>query len=302
MAATTASPIDTGIALTGAQETLLITLLSKRNDFYQPRPLLADHWAVAILDHLGPAQHAAVEARIPPGPILHPAWFGLRSRTIDEWAADFLDRHAGQPVAVLHLACGLDARALRLRDRCRGRDVRWTDLDLPAVIHARRRVAVAMPEPEPDEGYTYSMVSADVTTTDWLEALPDDRPTLVIMEGLSMYLGVEDGPALLRRLVDCFAPCGGELVLDAISAPSAALFNWLFKAKSDFDVHFAYTADNSDDVSKLDPRLQLVEGCSLVNNPGVRLLTFWLCWMFWFVSWIPYARGMSHYMHFKMQE
>ncbi|KAM3461894.1 hypothetical protein MY5147_009891, partial [Beauveria neobassiana] len=300
MAASTANPVDTGIVLTGAQETLLITLFSKRNDFYQPRPLLADRWAVAVFEHLAPAQYAALITRIPPG-ISHPAFVSLRTRTLDDWAAEFLDRHAGQAVAVVHLACGLDARALRLRDRCRSGDVRWTDLDLPAVIDARHRVASAMPEPPLGEGYTYSMVSADVTATEWLEALPADRPTLVIMEGLFMYLDLDDGPALIRRLVDRFASCGGELILDAISAPTTTLVNWLFKAKGDFDVHFTYTANNSDDIAKLDPRLQFVEGCSWVDNPAVRLLAFWQRWMLWFVSWIPYARGIDHYMHFKMQ-
>lgn len=41
------------VSLTGAQETLLVTLLAKYNDFYQPRPLLADRRAVAVIDHLG---------------------------------------------------------------------------------------------------------------------------------------------------------------------------------------------------------------------------------------------------------
>ncbi|KAM3548496.1 hypothetical protein ARSEF4850_009378, partial [Beauveria asiatica] len=52
------------------------------------------------------------------------------------------------------------------------------------------------------------MVEADVTTTEWLEELCADRPTLVIMEGLLMYLSVADAEALVQRLVDCFAPCG----------------------------------------------------------------------------------------------
>lgn len=45
-----------------------------------------------------------------------------------------------------------------------------------------------------------TMVSASVTDPEWVADIPADRPTLVVAEGLTMYLEPEAGRALLRRL------------------------------------------------------------------------------------------------------
>ncbi|KAF1732773.1 Tetracenomycin polyketide synthesis O-methyltransferase TcmP [Beauveria bassiana] len=290
-------PADTPIALTGAQETLLITLRAKYLDFYHPRPLLADRWAVAVLDHFGP------RLRTPSGLPVPITLLRMRTRTIDEVTSAFLTRHRDAPVAVVHLACGLDARALRLREKC-GVDVRWIDLDLPDVIDARRRMTAVLPEPPAVAGgggkYAYNMVAADVTTTEWLEDLGADRPTLVIMEGLLMYLSVADAEALVQRLVDRFAPCGGEIVFDALSPLYAALQRRTVRRPGSFDVHVGYAAGSPADVLKLDKRLQLVKAYTVTDNPAVKLLGFWPRLALWLVSWIPYAGTMNRWMVFEM--
>lgn len=290
---------ETGLSLTGAQQTLLVTLFAKYNDFFQPRPLLTDRWAVAVLDHLGASQHAWLAARIPRGPTAHPATATMRTRTMDDWTADFLTVHRDEPVTVIHLACGLDARALRLRGRC-GVAVRWVDLDLPDVIDSRHRVAAAMPIPMAGDGYSYEMVAADATAAAWLRAIAADRPTLVIMEGLSMYLGVEAAKALIRRLVSHFAPCGGELVLDTLSPQFAALLNWVVRVQKHFDFQFEYTVGSLAEVLELDERLQFVEGYTFTDNPAVRLLGFWPRLFLCVMSWIPYASTLSRFLRCKM--
>ena len=59
------------------------------------------------------------------------------------------------------------------------------------------------------------VVAASVTDPAWLADVPADRPTLMIGEGLTMYLTEQDGVALLRRVVE-HAP-SGELQFDAFS-------------------------------------------------------------------------------------
>ena len=54
-----------------------------------------------------------------------------------------------------------------------------------------------------------------MTDPAWLADVPADRPTLMIGEGLTMYLTEADGVALLRRVVD-HAP-SGELQFDAFN-------------------------------------------------------------------------------------
>ncbi len=291
---------DNALPLIGAQETLLVTLLAKYNDFYQPRPLLTDRWAVAVIDHLGAEQHAALTARISRGPTSHPATVTMRARTIDNWATDFLASHSNEPVTVVHLACGLDARALRLRGKCSDKGVRWVDLDLPEVIDARHRASAAMPSPPGGRGYSYEMVAADATATEWLQAIPADRPTLVIMEGLSMYLGVEAAEALMQRLVSHFAARGGELVLDTMSPQFAAFMNWVIRVQKNFDFQFGYTLSSPAEILRLNERLQIVEGHTFTDNPAIKLLGWQPRVFLWVMSWIPYAGALSRFMRFKM--
>lgn len=54
-----------------------------------------------------------------------------------------------------------------------------------------------------------------MTDPAWLADVPAGRPTLMIGEGLTMYLTEADGAALLRRIVEQFP--SGELQFDAFS-------------------------------------------------------------------------------------
>src|ERR1700682_395937 len=102
------------------------------------------------------------------------------------------------------LCCGLDARFFRLDP---GPGVEWYDVDYPDVVDLRRQLY-----PTRDH---YHLVAASVTDPAWLTDIPGDRPVLAIGEGLTMYLTMEDGVALLRRIVDHFP--SGELQFDAFN-------------------------------------------------------------------------------------
>lgn len=178
--------------------------------------------------------------------------------------------------------------------------MRWVDLDLPEVIDARHRASAAMPSPPGGPGYSYEMLAADATATEWLQAMPADRPTLVIMEGLSMYLSVEAAEALIRRLVSHFAACGGELVLDTMSPKFEALLNWVVRVQKKFNFQFGYTLGSPVEILRLDKRLRLVQGHTFTDNPAIKLLAWQPRLFLWVLSWIPYAGALCHFMRFKM--
>lgn len=128
----------------------------------------------------------------------------LRSLHFDQWTRQFLAAHP--EAVVLHLGCGLDSRFFRVAP---GPGVQWYDIDYPEVASLREKFYPTRPG--------YSVVGASVTDPAWLAAIRDDRPTLMVAEGLTMYLTEDDGLAMLRRIVDRFP--SGELQFDA--------FNWL---------------------------------------------------------------------------
>lgn len=138
----------------------------------------------------------------------------LRARALDDWTRDFLTRHPD--ATVLHLGCGLDSRAFRI-------DVpetaRWFDVDVPEVIAMRRRVI--------NEAPGYRMIASSVTDSGWFDEIPADKPTLVVAEGLVMYLAEDDLRELLRRITDRFA--SGEIIFDGMP-PSVKWMQKLFKS------------------------------------------------------------------------
>jgi O-methyltransferase involved in polyketide biosynthesis len=100
----------------------------------------------------------------------------------------------------------LDSRVFRLDP---GPGVEWYDVDYPAVIALREKVYPTRPN--------YHLIATSATDPTWLDQIPQDRPVLLLAEGISMYLTEVEGVALLRRIVDSFP--SGELQID--------FFNWV---------------------------------------------------------------------------
>ncbi|MDA3647407.1 class I SAM-dependent methyltransferase [Saccharopolyspora indica] len=193
------------IRLTGAQRTLLGPLYARALDNRRPDPVLGDEAADRLLDRidfdfsslkLGSGNQMAII---------------LRAKELDAWATDFLAEHPD--AVVLHLACGLDSRAFRL---ALPDGVLWYDVDMPDVIELRNRLY-------PETPANYRTIASSATDPEWLDEIPTGRPTLVIAEGLTMYLTEADGVAMLRRLVERFE--AGEMMFDAV-------LPWTVKASS----------------------------------------------------------------------
>ncbi|MEV0374740.1 class I SAM-dependent methyltransferase [Streptomyces sp. NPDC050636] len=237
------------VHLTEEKETLLATLYGRAVDSRSKNPILGDTMAVDTvrrLDydfkklHMGPGDSAAV---------------ALRARQLDVWTARFLSAH--EDAVVVHLGCGLDSRVYRLDP---GPGVRWYDIDYPEVIELRREL---YPE---REGYT--TIPSSVTDPAWIAQLPSDRPTIIVAEGLLMYLTEEDGTALLRRLI-AHAP-SGELAFDAFSA-FAIRTQWMNHVvrRAGATLHWGTDAAG---VARLNPKLEIVENISALEIPGMEKL------------------------------
>ena len=184
------------VDLSGAQQTMLATLYAKALDADSERPILGDRWARDIVDRLDyDWSQTAITASNSPS-------VTTRSAHFDRWTRQFLAVHPKS--TVLHLGCGLDSRYFRIDP---GPDVEWYDVDYPDVAALRRQLLPA--------GEHNHVTAASVTDPAYLAEIAADRPTLVIGEGLTMYLDRDEGIALLRRVVDRFP--SGELQFDAFS-------------------------------------------------------------------------------------
>lgn len=184
------------VDLSGAPQTMLATLYAKALDADLPEPILGDRYAKQVVERIDYdwSKTTITAARSPS--------VTTRSAHFDTWARGFLAAHAD--AVVLHVGCGLDARYFRLQP---GDGVDWYDIDYPDVADLRRQL---LPERERNH-----VIAASVTDPAWFAEIPAGRPTLMLGEGLTMYLTEPDGVALLRRVLE-HAP-SGELQFDAFN-------------------------------------------------------------------------------------
>jgi O-methyltransferase involved in polyketide biosynthesis len=185
------------VDLSGAPLTMLATLYAKALDVDLAHPVLSDRWAKDIVSRLDyDWSRTTITPRTSPS-------VTTRSAHFDTWVRQFLAVHPRS--TVLHLGCGLDSRYFRIDP---GPDVEWYDVDYPAVAALRTQLF--------GEREHYHVVASSVTHPGYLAEVPADRPTLVVGEGLTMYLTRADGIDLFRRVVDRFP--SGELQFDAFNS------------------------------------------------------------------------------------
>ncbi|OAQ70649.1 leucine carboxyl methyltransferase [Pochonia chlamydosporia 170] len=290
--ASSEQPENTEITLTGAQETLFVTLYGRWLDFNSPRPLLGDKWSAEVVARVpGKAAETGDRVRGVPSGL---AIFVLRTRLFDKWVTDFVTEN--KRATVVHLACGLDTRALRLRDKC-GDGVRWIDVDFPDVIDLRRQIEIPEPESSTTGGYSYEMVASSVVETEWLNKLPTDRPTVIVFEGLTMYLTPEDGKNLIKRLVEHFG--SGQMIFDCMPRTHRALLNLMVWVKGHWTFTFNWAIDDPKTLEAVHPRLKMLDKFSMWNVPGLELLAWWIRLVMFVVSWIPILRNLSMFTRFE---
>jgi O-methyltransferase involved in polyketide biosynthesis len=232
------------VDLSGAPQTMLATLYAKALDADFETPVLNDRYAKQIVERIDyDWKRTTITARRAPSVTTRTAHF-------DIWARQFLAVH---PAAlVLHLGCGLDSRFFRLQPAA---GVDWYDIDYPDVIALRKQLL-----PTRDNNH---LVAASVTDPAWLAGIPDDRPVLMIGEGLTMYLTEQDGIALLRRVVERFS--SGELQFDAFNGLGIKS-QWLNTVVRRSGSRLQWGINGPDEI--------------LAAVPGLRLLA----WQRWFES------------------
>lgn len=239
------------VTLTGAPETLLATLYGRALDSRSPRPILHDDAAARAVERIDyDFRRTGMTATTAAG-------VALRARQLDTWTREFLAAHP--EATVLHLACGLDTRVQRVAP---GRSVRWVDLDHPEVVALRERL---LPPPAGD----YRLVGASVTDEGWLEAVPADRPTVAVFEGLSMYLRAEDGHRLIERITRRFP--SGQLLFDCYGTIGVRLQKLVPAVRrSGATLHWA--VDDPRELERRHDGLVLLDALRSVDMPGVDLL------------------------------
>lgn len=199
--------------LTGVSETLLIPLFGRVFEYEAPEPILKDEVAHSLGMRLMPELaksphffHQGIAQRRWPKTVQ--VMMSMRTRHFDRVAQTFIDTHPNAQVVML--GCGLDGRFQRLGSP----DVDWVNLDLPAVMELRRQIFA--PHPRVQE------LTISALDPAWLNAIDRSRPTLVIAEGLLMYLARDQIRFLYRMLADNLH---GQFIAEVVAQYALPMLN-----------------------------------------------------------------------------
>ena len=134
-------------------------------------------------------------------------YMGIRSAVFDEWLK--LQMAAAPDAVIIQIGCGMDSRILRVGSQ----NHPWYDVDFPEVIDERRLYYT--------ETVDYKMIAGDARDCSWLTAIKEKKAATVVMEGVSMYLTVEEMRNLADSLCDHFESI--VLLVDAYTSSAAKM-------------------------------------------------------------------------------
>ena len=162
-------------------------------------------------------------------------YMGVRSAVFDEWLKQ---KMAEAPKAVvIHIGCGMDSRVMRVGTGSN----KWYDVDFPEVIVERKKYYT--------ESDNYKMLADDARNYGWLTAIKEKETAIVIMEGVSMYLTVDE----MRNLADSLCAHFDSLMLlvDAYTS-FAAEMSKRRNPVNDVGVTEVYGIDNPKDYESVE--------------------------------------------------
>ena len=166
-----------------------------------------------------------------------PVSMGLRTRAFDRYTRRFIETNPNS--IVINLGCGLDTRFQRIDNGV----IDWYNIDLPPVIKLRKELM----EPVNRE----TNISSSVLDNKWfIKITPNNRPILILAEGLFMYL---DENSVKKLLLDIQKYFGNyELVAEVsnyswVKKFKSPFFKWRFKKRLHMgeDSIFTYGIKNS---------------------------------------------------------
>jgi O-methyltransferase involved in polyketide biosynthesis len=235
-------------AFTPIEDSLFLTLCARALDARSPHPILADVTADEIVRAL---EYDYEQFHINTNLMINVA---LRAKKLDEVASTFIARY---PDAVgLDLGAGLDTRMVRVAPQP---TIDWYDVDFPAVIAARERLI-------PDRANAHG-ISADLTDTDWLDAVPTNRPAVIVADGLMAFLSKDEMVSLLNRLTDHFP--SGEIAYNSYTRFTIRAAKRSRGTQSVADLVKSPGFDDPREPEHWNPKLKLIKEILLSREPEV---------------------------------
>jgi O-methyltransferase involved in polyketide biosynthesis len=252
-----------GIATTDLspiEQTAFLTEYARALDSQWAKPILGDtlaHQVVGKIDYdfAGLGVQTSVVCQT-----------ALRAKMLDDRVRAFIGEHPD--AVVVDLGAGLDSGFYRVGPPS---TVDWYSVDLPGITALRDEVLPAAAQSR--------SVPVSLTDEHWPDAIPADRPTMLVADGLFAFLTEPMIVAIFRRITDHFR--SGELAFNDYGrigwASRVAIKLYPQKMFKDVGSQFGYPGfKDAHHPETWNPNMRLAEEASLVDAPEVDLFPGWI--------------------------
>ena len=246
--------------LSPIEQTAFLTEYARALDSRWPRPILGDtlaHDVVGNIDYdfAGLGVQTSVVCQT-----------ALRAKMLDDRVRAFVAAHPD--AVVVDLGAGLDSGYYRVAPPP---SVHWYSVDLPGITALRDQVLPAAPQSH--------SVPVSLTDERWPDAIPADRPTMLVADGLFAFLTEAQIIAIFLTITDHFGT--GELAFNDYGrigwASRLAVKLYPQKMFKDVGSQFGYPGfKDAHHPETWNPRMSLVEEASLTDAPEVDLFPGWI--------------------------
>lgn len=175
------------VKLEGVMETMLIPLAAKADESNCKYPRIMDREAVKMKEMLD-YDFTKFEKKM--------SQEGVIARTIilDRQVQQDINRHPN--ANCICIGCGLDTRYQRLHHQ----NVQWYNLDFAEVMDLRKKLI--------EEGDKVHNIAKSALDPTWIQEVKNrDRETIIILEGILMYLTETEVKSLLQIITSSFTKC-----------------------------------------------------------------------------------------------
>ena len=251
-------------SIIGVPETMLQTLYARAAYSQRPEHKFYDAKAVEIVSRIDyDFTNAGKDALMSNGVI-------ARTILLDRMISDFIRENPDG--IVINIACGLDMRCYRMDNG----KICWYNLDLPETIEIRRRFV--------QENGRFSMIAGSAMDESWADEIETHGKTLVIIEGLTMYLRESDVQKILSIIACNFKQA--KIIMETMSP--FVVKHVKEKSINASQAKFTWGVKSGRELEQLVPEIRWVEDVSLAEGMVQMMPAYKL------VAWIPAIRNISN--------
>ena len=244
--------------LTEVQETLLVPLWARALESRKRRPLVEDRVASELMDRL-PYNFKKI-----PADAMTQIAVAVRTLYIDHFITKFLSLHPGGQV--IELGVGLST----CFDRLDNGEVIWWEGDLAEPLALRQKYLAS-------SSRRRRQLTCDICDPSWSQDIPKDVPTLVLVEGVLMYLTADQVEGFARQLGRDFPHL--HLVFDSLSEYGLGRRR-LQQSIRNMDATFKWALTHDELLAKWIPGLELQAAHGICRPPEELVSTLPLFYRF----------------------